>query len=209
MRFVEATSSPSPKFICYFTSWSTNRTGPARFKISDIPSSACTHIVYSFAVLNSTSLTMDLSAEVDRALIDQVTTLRSNGTKVSVALGGWADSENGTKYSTMINHGHLRTNFVHESVKFLRRHGFDGIDLDFEYPTCWWGNCSTGPVTDKNNFANLIHELRAAYRFYGLLVSVAVAGDVEIVKLGECNFRFARFAIVHHVVISPFLIRLA
>ncbi len=143
---------------------------------------------------------------VDPELYRQVTALKSQGLKVSLALGGWLDSENGDKYSKMINNGFARTNFVHDTVKFLQKHHFDGLDLDWEvnitcgiviiiiinvmvlkYPRCHWGNCTSGPVSDVNNFANLVQELKIAFKFYGLLVSVAVSGDVIIAS--QCMYK--------------------
>ena len=61
---------------------------------------------------------------------------KSPNTKVSVAIGGWNDSL-GSKYSVMVNSPALRTKFIKSVLDFLEKYGFDGLDLDWEYPACW------------------------------------------------------------------------
>lgn len=61
-------------------------------------------------------------------------------------------------------------------VLSYRRHNFDGLDLDWEYPVCWQGDCR-GPASDKANFANLVRELRAAFSPYNYLLSAAVSAS--------------------------------
>lgn len=56
--------------------------------------------------------------------------------KVSLALGGWNDSQ-GDKYSRLVNNPAARARFVKHALEFLEKYGFDGLDLDWEYPKCW------------------------------------------------------------------------
>lgn len=59
--------------------------------------------------------------------------MKSNETKVMLALGGWNDSE-GDKYSRLVRDEDKRKKFTEEAVTFLQEHNFDGLDLDWEYP---------------------------------------------------------------------------
>ena len=65
-----------------------------------------------------------------------MTALKSKNKKVLLALGGWNDSA-GKKYSTLVNNPTARKKFVQHAVAFLKKHNFDGLDLDWEYPKCW------------------------------------------------------------------------
>jgi chitinase len=53
--------------------------------------------------------------------------------KTLVAIGGW--NEGSTKFSTVANSASLRTKFVTNLFNFVRDKGFNGLDLDWEYPS--------------------------------------------------------------------------
>ena len=53
-----------------------------------------------------------------------------------MALGGWNDSE-GNKYSRMVSTQASRKKFIDSALQFIEKYGFEGLDLDWEYPVCW------------------------------------------------------------------------
>lgn len=101
--------------------------------------------------------------------------------KTTISIGGWADSHDGTnKYSNMVANTESRATFINSVVQFLERFGFDGLDLDWEYPSS---------ASDKVGFANLLLELRAAFgNQYSL--SVAVPANVTLIDLGREKYKF-------------------
>ena len=52
--------------------------------------------------------------------------------KVTLAIGGW--NEGSEKFSTMTESVTSREVFVDSVVAFLKKHKFDGLDIDWEYP---------------------------------------------------------------------------
>ena len=76
--------------------------------------------------------------------------LKKRGKKVSLALGGWNDSA-GDKYSRLVNNPAARRRFIKHALDFLDRYGFDGLDLDWEYPKCWQVRCSTVRTTHTHS----------------------------------------------------------
>ena len=65
-----------------------------------------------------------------------MTDLKLRGTKVLIAIGGWNDSL-GNKYSRLVNNPQSRKKFNDDVLAFIKKHNFDGLDLDWEYPKCW------------------------------------------------------------------------
>jgi chitinase len=85
------------------------------------------------------------------------------GLKLVASVGGWSWSN---RFSDMAANPETRGIFIDSVVAFLRRHRFDGIDLDWEYPVSIGVRCAAGytcdRAADKNNFVALARELRAA-----------------------------------------------
>ena len=119
----------------------------------------------------------------------KVVAYKKKGIRVSLAIGGWNDSL-GDKYSRLVNSPAARSRFVQHVVKFLKEYDFDGLDFDWEYPKCWQVNCASGPASDKQGFADLVKELRAAFRPHGWLLSAAVSPSKVVIDEGTSAFRF-------------------
>ncbi|EFX87590.1 hypothetical protein DAPPUDRAFT_306550 [Daphnia pulex] len=174
------------KVICYYTNWSWYRPGEAKYAPSDVDVDLCTHILYGFATLDPTQLTMrvfDSWSDTDEygpKLYAKVVALKKNGIKVLIALGGWNDSL-GNKYSRMVNDPSSRKRFIDNAIVFIEKYGFDGLDLDWEYPKCWQVDCNAGPASDKQGFAALVSELRAEFTPRGWLLSSAVSPSKTVI----------------------------
>ena len=62
-----------------------------------------------------------------------------------------------------------RKHFVDSAVKFIQKHNFDGLDLDWEYP-----GKRGGVPEDKENFIALIKDLHAVFLPKKLLLTAAI-----------------------------------
>lgn len=174
------------KVVCYFTNWAWYRQGDGKYLPSDIDPTLCTHINYGFAVLDGESLTIkphDSWADIDNHFYTKVTEFRKKGIKVVVAIGGWNDSQ-GDKYSRLVNSAQARARFVVNVIQFIEKWGFDGLDLDWEYPKCWQVDCNKGPDSDKEGFTALVRELSNAFKPKGLLLSSAVSPSKTVIDAG-------------------------
>ena len=139
------------KVICYFTNWAGYRQEGGKYKPEDIDPALCTHIIYGFATLNPSEGIMqvfDSWADTDEYgpnLYAKVTAFKKKGIKVLIGLGGWNDSL-GSKYSQLVNNPSARKRFVDRAIAFIEKYGFDGLDLDWEYPKCWQVLIKTGLI---------------------------------------------------------------
>nr|ALM55738.1 chitinase [Sitophilus oryzae] len=160
--------------VCYHGTWSYYRTGNGNFKVTDVDPTLCTHYIYTFVGLNSSTYEVALLDEwLDISLSGFANAIALKETnsdlKVLVAVGGW--NEGSAKYSVMAASATYRATFISSVITLLQTYGFDGFDLDWEYPA---RRDSTNSA-DKENFATLIKELKAAFDPYGYLLTAAVS----------------------------------
>ena len=70
--------------------------------------------------------------------------------KTLLAIGGW--NEGSKRFSPLVGDKERRRTFIRSAITFLRQYNFDGLDLDWEYPTFRAG----GQPEDRVNYAKLI-----------------------------------------------------
>ncbi|KAJ7103739.1 glycoside hydrolase superfamily [Mycena epipterygia] len=155
--------------IGYFTNWGIYG---ANFQPTDIVVSTLTHILYSFADVDpntgAISLTDPYADEQKHFPTDSWSETGNNlygclkqmyllkmanrNLKVSLSIGGWTYSQAG--HFNFVTSATARATFVTNAVQLIEDYGFDGIDLDFEYPA----NAAQG-----QGFADLYTALRTAF----------------------------------------------
>nr|UEK51574.1 Cht10-like protein [Parasacculina yatsui] len=185
--------SSERKVVCYFTNWAIYRPGAGKFEPEKILPDLCTHIIYAFTVLDGSTHQIKIHDQwADEGLkqFKRVLKQKNHGTKVMVAIGGWNDSA-GSKYSVMVSTAANRAAFIQSVAEFLEEWGFEGIDLDWEYPACPQGECSPQYAQDKTNFATLVREMREAFgdRY---LITAAVSASKEKIQKGYDGVELAR-----------------
>ena len=112
------------RVIVYHPHWVAN------FRAGDIPYDKVTHIGHAFVIP-----TPDGELSIPGAFIEKelIINARKNGVKVMVALGG-ASEEASDNFSKVAASKELREKFADNLEKFCRENGYDGIDLDWEFP---------------------------------------------------------------------------
>ncbi|KAL8836526.1 MAG: hypothetical protein Q9170_002881 [Blastenia crenularia] len=88
---------------------------------------------------------------------------KQNGLQAWISVGGWSFTDPGPSqkaFSNMASSQGNRAKFISGLMQFMSTYGFDGIDLDWEYP----GADDRGGVKeDTANYVLLAQELRAAF----------------------------------------------
>nr|CAD7397475.1 unnamed protein product [Timema poppensis] len=161
------------RVVCYLASWSLYRTGNDVYKIEDINSSLCTHIIYAFANLYGDgtikvgdSYTDSSSGQNGYNRLNALKKVNTN-LKTLIAIGG--GSAGSTNFSKVFNSASLRAAFVDNAANFVRQNGFNGLDVDWEFP----GDGTGSQTSDKVAFTTTLAALRTKFTPLGLLLSAA------------------------------------
>lgn len=112
----------------------------------------CTHIIYSYAVLDDETLVMkprDHVIDIDMKMYERVTKFKTLGKKVLIALGGKMDSR-GDKYGKLLTDTTARKHFILNAVKFIEMYNFDGLDLVLEVSVLFDSRKSIAKDTEKS-----------------------------------------------------------
>ncbi|XP_063217646.1 probable chitinase 2 [Bacillus rossius redtenbacheri] len=172
--------------VCYVAAWAGYRPGRGAFALDDLDPALCTHLVYAFAGLNITSNSIrsldpyhDLEENYGKGSYKKMTNLRSRfpHLKVTIAIGGW--NEGSANYSILAAEPGRRQVFIASTVKFIQEHGFDGLDLDWEFP-----GKRGGSPSDKQNFVQLVKELRQEFDRHGWLLTAALGAAEDTIDGG-------------------------
>lgn len=100
---------------------------------------------------------------------------RNAGLKVMICIGGKGSSVS-SKFSSLVASSTTINTFVISVIDFLRKYGFDGLDI------AWYTPTTPG---EKTGFANLLTVLRKSFNIYGFLLSVVALPDSSVVNSGN------------------------
>ncbi len=165
----DAPAPPAGKrTVAYYTAWSTYG---RNYQVSQIPAAQLTHINYAFAnIANGQCVLGDPYADTDKAFpgdtwdagakrgnFNQLTKLKgaNPNLRTMISVGGWTWSAN---FPSAAGTPTSRATFAQSCVAFMKQYGFDGIDIDWEYPVS--GGLANGTPADKVNYTLLLAALR-------------------------------------------------
>lgn len=190
------TSTGNKHIVAYYPGWATYE---RNYQVSSIRGDLLTHINYAFANIDSNgncvlgdsyadtekSFPGDTWDEPLRGNFKQLKLLKQKypHLKTIISVGGWTWS---TQFSGIALSAAKRTQFVNSCVNFMTQYGFDGIDIDWEYPVVGGDTGVPHHPTDAANYVLLLAEFRAKLNAVGpgkLLTIAAPAGFTNYIAL--------------------------
>ncbi|XP_008443884.2 class V chitinase CHIT5b-like [Cucumis melo] len=139
--------SPSPPVkAAYWPSWFSESFPP-----SAINTALFTHIYYAFLMPSNRSFTFDLPETTKAELSQFTSSLRRKNPPVKTLFsigGGGSDSD---LFARIASNAKSRQIFIDSSINTARKFGFDGLDIDWEFPK---------DTTEMEYFADLITQWR-------------------------------------------------
>ncbi|KAJ5528068.1 glycoside hydrolase [Penicillium frequentans] len=157
-------SSAKQRIIAYYESWSTERACDG-VTPEELNLEGFTHASMAFAYFDPSSFAITAMDSTMLSLLSRFTAVKSNYTDLEtwISVGGWSFSDPGsteTAWTTMVSSSNNRAAFIKNILQFMQTYGFDGVDLDWEYP----GASDRGGTTDDGaNFVSLVKEMRAVF----------------------------------------------
>ncbi|KAL4723086.1 hypothetical protein ACLX1H_010327 [Fusarium chlamydosporum] len=169
-------NKPAKRVIGYYEAWSTLKRPCLAMAPEEIPFGMYTHIIFSFATINPKTFTVsaaDSHTEYIMSRIDAIKVLQPD-IKIWVALGGWAFNDPGPTQSTFsdlaASSEHTNT-FLESLSKMMDKYGFDGVDIDWEYPVT---DDRHGKPADYKNAVKFMKKIRAKMNTLKKAVSMAL-----------------------------------
>lgn len=163
------THAANPLIVAYYGGWATY----SGREIAHIDGDRLTHLIYAFANIGP-DLTVsigDIAIDVNKRFpgddptqlikgnFNQLRKLKQRHPhlKILIAIGGWSWSG---RFSDAALTEESRERFAQSVVRFITTFGFDGVDIDWEYPVSGGLPTNVRRPEDRRNFTLLMQTLR-------------------------------------------------
>ncbi|KAK0613259.1 chitinase [Immersiella caudata] len=172
-----AQKTSDKRTVGYYEGWNHERPC-GTMTAQQIPLGYYTHINFAFAMVHPQTFRVAPMSDGVARLYKEMTGLkeRQPGLEVWIAVGGWAHNDPGpyrTAFSDMAKSAANVNAFAESLVTFMQQNGFDGVDIDWEYPVA---DDRGGVKADFENYVRLLRRLRerlnATGRKYGISIAI-------------------------------------
>ncbi|TVY74099.1 Chitinase 1 [Fusarium oxysporum f. sp. cubense] len=189
----------------YFTNWGVSG---RNYEPKDLPVSSITHLLYAFvgARADGTVYSIDPEADIQKNLGGDPGTMPNSNAygcvkeifhlkkqnphfKVLLSIGGWTLS---STFPAVASTSVTRKKFASSAVELMKDWGFDGIDVDWEYPA---------GEDEASNFLLLLQAVREELDFYASKYARNHHFELSIAApAGPDHYRILRLSDIGNVV---------
>jgi chitinase len=175
----ERSGAAGKRLVGYYAAWGAYY----GFTPDRIDAAKLTHINYAFAVIGKDlKIAMGYpDKDLKNYILLNELKKKNPELKTLISIGGWDGSG---RFSDAALTDASRKAFAESCVEFIKKYGFDGVDLDWEYPVGGGLPGNSKRPEDKQNFTLLLQKLRekldeqgAADNRHYLLTIAAGAGS--------------------------------
>lgn len=155
------------------------------YSVASIPADRITHLIYAFAGISTTGDCVSQSPAEDKINFPALLKLKQQHPKLKtlISIGG-ASSE--ARYTSATSSPAGITKLAKSSVQYMVDNGFDGVDIDWEFPTAKQKDTYTALLVELRNQLNI--EGKTNGRSYLLTIAApAGASNYENIDLAKIH----------------------
>nr|WP_319488534.1 glycoside hydrolase family 18 protein [uncultured Caproiciproducens sp.] len=147
---------PSKMVVGYYGGWAAY----SGFTPDKISASSIDVLNYAFAKIGTNLQITAGDSYIDYSNFNKLRNLKRAypGLRTVISVGGWSDSGG---FSDAALTESSRVLFADSVVRFIKANGFDGVDIDWEYPTGGGLASNVTRSADRTNFPLLLKTLRS------------------------------------------------
>ncbi|KAI0383270.1 glycoside hydrolase [Hypomontagnella monticulosa] len=172
----DAGSTSINRVIGYFEAWSTTERSCYNMLPDEIPYGYYTHLNFAFATIDPETFKILPGNSHTDSFMTRIGAIKmiQPDIQIWVAVGGWAFNDAGATQSvfTELAASTMKTYaFIDSLIKLMNKYGFDGIDIDWEYPVA---SERSGREEDFDNFVTFCQRLRQRLNDDGLKKGISL-----------------------------------
>ncbi|KAK3321874.1 hypothetical protein B0H66DRAFT_638391 [Apodospora peruviana] len=168
-------SSATGRTVGYYEGWALSRSCDAMTP-EQIAIGAYTHLIYGFLSIDPNTFAVIPEDPSELPLLSRFTALKrlKPGLQTWLSIGGWSFNDPGptaATFSQLVGSTTAQTAFFSSLLSFMQQYSFDGVDIDWEYPTT---PDRSGSPADYVNLATFIGKLRTQLNTKGYGLSMTL-----------------------------------
>ncbi|KAJ5618563.1 hypothetical protein N7528_006674 [Penicillium herquei] len=165
-------TSATERRIGYYEGWNLDHSCDTMTP-EEIPVGGYTHLIFSFLYIDPDTYELAPMETNQTGLYSRFAALKDYGVEVWISIGGWDMNDPGVYsdvFTTLAGSTTAQTSFFSSLKSFLEEYGYDGVDIDWEYPGA---SDRYGTAADYVNYVTFLQNLRSSLGDdYGLSITL-------------------------------------